>query len=313
MLVMVMHALQSCTPPPSILTLKDSDRNVFYPLLQRQVTHHHFTSYDGTSLSYTYLPNDTARFTVALIHGIAAHGLLYVPLADSLVAAGGAVYLLDIRGHGSSAGKPGHVPDDQTLARDARAFFKHVQSQNPRLPVVVVGHSLGTFIWQAAIAKFDEVTPTGAILLAGGMSPERMSRDLRQLTDQFVYLHKGSFLLSLLGFDSRPIEILLPEDSLLAAGHFNTRYTMRFLMGQNFTTEEYERWLERTREFSLLMVTGSEDEIMSVSALRNACENARGTDKTFKEIPESTHISIIHESIPVLNSWLRSRFNRRKE
>ena len=312
LIITALISLLACSPPPSILEIKPSDRTIFYPLLQRQVEHRSFASYDGTRLSYTFMENDSARFAVAFIHGIAAHSLLYLPLGDSLVAAGGRVYLLDIRGHGSSDGEPGDVPDDEALAKDAHAFFMQIQSENPKLPIVVAGHSLGTFIWESAIAKFDDIQPAGVVLLAGGMNPQDMHHDLKKLGKGFVYVHPGSLMLSTIGFHTRPIEIVLPKDSLLSAGHFNTRYTLKFLRGQRFTTAEFDHWLERTREFPVLMIVGDRDEVMSVPALRKTFQLLKARDKTFVEVPDATHISIIYESTPAMNAWLQKRFLLKK-
>ncbi len=300
--------LAGCATPPSILKIKPSDRTTFYPLLRRQVQRGTFNSYDGTKLSYTYLPNDSARYVAAVIHGIAAHSLLYVPLGDSLVANGGKVYLLDIRGHGESAGNPGDVPGSETLAKDALTFYKAIRRQNPALPIVIIGHSLGTFIWEAALAKYPTLDPAGVVLLAGGMAPGEMSDHLRHLDGHFIYLHPASLFLSWIGFDTRPVEILLPHDSLLAAGHFNTRYTLKFLRGQIFTSAEYDRWLQRTAAFPLLIGVGSDDAIMSIPALKRTFMAAAASDKSFKELPGVTHISIIYESAPVVNDWLRKHF-----
>lgn len=308
LIITVWIMLGACTPPPSILEIKPSDRTTFYPLLQRQVEHRTFSSYDSTQLSYTFMEHDSARFAVAFIHGIAAHSLLYVPLGDSLVAAGGRVYLLDIRGHGVSAGDPGDVPDDEALARDARAFFMKVQFENPGIPIVVAGHSLGTFIWESAIARFNDIQPAGIILLAGGMNPQDMQHDLKKLGKGFVYVHQGSLMLSMVGFHTRPIEIVLPKDSLLSSGHFNTRYTLNFLRGQRFSITEFDHWLERTHDFPVLMVVGNQDEVMSVPAIRRTFKSMEAIDKTLIELPDATHISVIYESAPAVDAWLHKRF-----
>lgn len=308
---LLMLMVGACTPPPSVLEIKPSDRTTFYPLLQREVQRQTFPTYDGTMLSYTFLPNDSARFVVAIIHGIAAHSLLYVPLGDSLVASGGKVYLLDIRGHGVSAGEPGDVPDSETLAKDARAFFLKVKKENPDLPVIILGHSLGTFIWEAGIAKFPDITPDGVILLAGGMSPARLKEGLHDVGKGFVYVHPGSLMLSMVGCDTRPIEIVLPTDSLLSFGHFNTRYTLKFLNGQRFTQSEYDTWLTRSHDFPLLMIVGDKDEVMSLPAIRDAFQSAAASDKKLVELPGTTHISVIYESAPAVDQWLQVRFCRK--
>src|SRR5437763_8578589 len=52
----------------------------------------------------TWQPATDARAAVLITHGLGDHSGRYTDLAESLVAEGNAVYALDQRGHGRSAG-----------------------------------------------------------------------------------------------------------------------------------------------------------------------------------------------------------------
>ena len=99
-----------------------------------------FTARDGTELAYRRtLADPPVRGSVVLVHGSAGDGRAMQPLADSLAAAGFAVYTPDIRGHGASGrrGRIGHVGQ---LEDDLADFLAAVEPPSPRL---LAGYSAG--------------------------------------------------------------------------------------------------------------------------------------------------------------------------
>lgn len=99
-----------------------------------------FTARDGTELAYRHtVPEPPVRGSMVLVHGSASDGRAMQPLADSLAAAGFAVYTPDIRGHGASGrrGRIGHVGQ---LEEDLADFLAAVEPPSPRL---LAGYSAG--------------------------------------------------------------------------------------------------------------------------------------------------------------------------
>jgi alpha-beta hydrolase superfamily lysophospholipase len=85
---------------------------------------------------------DPARLVV-LVHGYGEHIGRYEHVARALVARGATVIGPDHVGHGRSAGERALVEDFEAVVDDVRAV---VQRARDRLPVVMVGHSMGGLI-----------------------------------------------------------------------------------------------------------------------------------------------------------------------
>jgi lysophospholipase len=121
---------------------------------------------DGVRLHHaSWLPHDP-RAVLLVSHGHGEHGGRYAELARFLAERGVAVHAVDHRGHGRSGGPRGHVDRFGDYVRDLEAWRRAVIAGHPpRLPVFLLGHSLGGLIairhLQAHPAAF-----AGAILSA---------------------------------------------------------------------------------------------------------------------------------------------------
>ena len=142
----------------------------------------HFTSpVDGTVLAtYAWTEVDRPRGVVQVAHGLAEHSARYDRLARALNAAGYVVHAADHRGHGRSiVGTPGDFGDAgfDGLISDVAAFGAHLAETHPRLPLVLVAHSMGSFAAQSVLlehsAQYAAVVLSGSTaldVLAAGMA-----------------------------------------------------------------------------------------------------------------------------------------------
>jgi lysophospholipase len=106
----------------------------------------HFLSRQ-TELFYQSWTTPRARATLVLTHGMGEHSEAYVKSADALARLGWNVIAWDLRGHGRSAGKRGHVDHFTDYTGDLSQFLLHLQ-KNGQLPeaFALVGHSMGGLI-----------------------------------------------------------------------------------------------------------------------------------------------------------------------
>ena len=109
---------------------------------------------DGTPIFVrAFLPEGAQpRAVLQLAHGMAEHSARYARLASALTAQGIAVYANDHRGHGETAGDPsalGYFADTEgweKVVDDQHVLTEEIQSRHPKLPIVLFGHSMGSFI-----------------------------------------------------------------------------------------------------------------------------------------------------------------------
>lgn len=121
--------------------------------------HTSLTSSDGTQVAVrTWLPDGPPRGVVQLTHGMGEHVLRYAPLAGDLTAAGWAVVGQDHRGHGATALGPDRLGDLgpagwEGLVDDVGLLLEHARSEHPGVPVVLLGHSMGSFAVQQLLGR----------------------------------------------------------------------------------------------------------------------------------------------------------------
>ncbi len=168
------------------------------------------TAHDGTSLfTHRWLPDGGVRAVVQVLHGMAEHSARYARLAETLTSTGYAVYAHDHRGHGRTAGTANrmYLADESgwsKLVDDARSVTATIREEHPEVPVVLVGHSMGSAVAREyVIRRSDELAGlvlSGAIadpgaLGAAGVQVARLEAALRGR-------HHVSGLLNTLSFGS---------------------------------------------------------------------------------------------------------------
>ncbi len=130
-----------------------------------------YPSSDGTTIHVrSWLPARGADVTgvVQIAHGMGEHGGRYRPVAERLTDLGYAVYAADHRGHGHSmAGEPGDLGANgwNLLVEDMAALTTILRRTHPELPVVLFGHSLGSFAVQQYL--LDHAALVDAAVLCG--------------------------------------------------------------------------------------------------------------------------------------------------
>jgi alpha-beta hydrolase superfamily lysophospholipase len=99
----------------------------------------HFSSADGTPLRGARWGG--ADRDVLLVHGLAEHVGRYGHVAEALVQAGWRVTFVELRGHGQSGGRRGHVERWSRYTEDVAAAAAQIGR-----PFVLVAHSMGGLV-----------------------------------------------------------------------------------------------------------------------------------------------------------------------
>jgi alpha-beta hydrolase superfamily lysophospholipase len=157
-----------------------------------------------------WMPEGPAKAVVMLSHGMAEHSGRYARLAEALCGAGYGLYALDQRGHGRTAdegtlGLYAETDGWNKVVGDLASLNQHIGQQQPGLPIILLGHSMGSYIAQAYLLHHS-ASLHGAILSGSNFQPvalyraarviariERLRQGLRGRSVLIEFLSFGSF------------------------------------------------------------------------------------------------------------------------
>jgi len=104
-------------------------------------------SVGGIALQYRAWEIASPRAALVVVHGLGEHSGRYEQFGASMADYGFSSYACDLRGHGRSEGRRGHVRSFGVLLQDLDRFRREVQGlAADGLPVFLLGHSLGGLI-----------------------------------------------------------------------------------------------------------------------------------------------------------------------
>jgi alpha-beta hydrolase superfamily lysophospholipase len=133
---------------------------------------------DGITLAcYRWLAPEPAVGVVQIAHGMGEHALRYAPFAEYLNRAGFHVYANDHRGHGRTAENKKVLGDFGAagwngLVADMAQLTRHAHATHRAVPIVLLGHSMGSFAAQQYILDHSGLI-TG-VILSGSASLDRL-------------------------------------------------------------------------------------------------------------------------------------------
>lgn len=255
-------------------------------------TEHTFVDAEGVTITYYTWGSGIPKAVVQIVHGIGEYGTRYEALAQSLVAAGYAVYAIDYRGHGATGvrqydgdltklGRPG-AGGIRAIIRGLKQFRDIAHDMFPDAPIVLLGHSMGSLLAQRRLNEtaddYDGVILSGTAYrtlrhmnsgdlakrhrVPGGNGHEWLSRDPKVAE---------AFRDDPLTFDAKVAKLFGIADGLRLLG----------------------RPRKLTRDIPMLIIIGSDDPLggpRSVELLGEAYRTRGGlTDVTVNVYPDARH------------------------
>lgn len=191
----------------------------------------------------SWASGDNPRGVIQMLHGLGEHIGRYDRFANAALGRGYVVYGHDHRGHGRSEGERGYFADAQgwhKVIEDVRLVNDHIRESHPALPVVLLGHSMGSFIAETFAMHYGE--RLRALLLSGSSWPLRIQtlpgRLLAKLESLRVGKRGNSAMVNALGFNAfnRPFRPIRTEMDWLSRDEAEVdRYIADPLCGGPFT------------------------------------------------------------------------------
>ncbi|MHC1721289.1 MAG: lysophospholipase [Clostridiaceae bacterium] len=146
---------------------------------------------------YKWSPENDIRLkgVVQISHGMAEVSGRYKRLAKALTSEGYIVYANDHRGHGKTAGclkNVGYLGDADGfswLVRDMHQLSQIIKSENPMLPLYLLGHSMGSFLSQRYVQLYGK--EIAGLILSGTNGRQGLVLDMGIIIAQMEILFKG--------------------------------------------------------------------------------------------------------------------------
>ncbi len=152
-----------------------------------------YTARDGLEITaHRWAPDGPPRAVLQITHGMGEHVQRYGPLADALTAQGVVVYGQDHRGHGVTAasdaelGQLGPTGWDE-LVHDVDLLVGLARAENPGLPLVLFGHSMGSFAVQQYLVDHSDRVSAAALTGTAAIDLIEPALDLDAPLDLVMY------------------------------------------------------------------------------------------------------------------------------
>jgi acylglycerol lipase len=230
------------------------------------------------------------RGVLVIHHGLADYGARYGDLARRLVDAGYAVWALDMRGHGRSAGPRVSSPSIDAYLDDLDRVMAVVRAAEPGRPVFLLGHSLGGLI--ATLYGLErDATLAGLVLSAPALafpSPPLEAALIRTIAGvspdaRILATPHGNF-------SSDPtMAAQLDADPLVYAPPGPARTARAALDG---VARVWAR--PHALTVPLLALHGTADRLTGPAGSRDLVRRAGGDDRTLRLYPGLAH-DLLHE------------------
>ncbi|MDT0181923.1 alpha/beta fold hydrolase [Microbacterium oleivorans] len=279
-----------------------------------------FIDAHGVAIVYDVHPAEgTPRGVVQLLHGVGEHAGRYAALIAALTADGFTVYADDHRGHGRT-GLRQHDGDHSRLGRlgpgglraaiaACRQFTGIIRGRHPDLPLVLLGHSWGSFLAQKLVnadpRAYDALVLSGSSLLWPG------ALNAAPLNKRWA------------GADATGVE-WLSTDAAVGRAFLDDPLTTTVPLPTLFGPADTVRLLGKPKrdlgvDLPVLLMVGRDDPVggpRSVHRLADAYRTRSGlTDVTTLVYPDARH-EIFNEHCAAevradLLAWLDARIARR--
>ncbi len=221
---------------------------------------------------------DVASGTVVIVHGFNSHSGQYQWVGEQFVSRGLAVYALDLRGRGRSDGERYYVEKIEDYVDDVATLVRTAKSENPGLPVFVLGHSAGGVV--SCVYTLDHQSEIDGLICESFAYelpvPDLVLSFLKGLSH--ITHHTHVFSLKNEDFSRDPEVVESMNNDPLIKGESQPAQTAAVMINAS------ERL---SNEFPLitlpvLILHGTDDKATKPSGSRHFYEQAGSTDKTLK-------------------------------
>src|SRR3954466_1188351 len=251
----------------------------------------------------------TPRATVVLAHGASEHGGRYAWTGEELARRGYAVYAIDHRGHGRSAGDRAVVDRMRNAVEDLHTLVERAARAHPGRPLVLLGHSMGGAVALAYTAEHEDALD--ALVLSGPLAVLEPASPAQRIVGRVLSAVAPS--LGVVAIDSTAVSrdpqvVTDYDDDPL---NYHGKLPARTVAELSQAIEGFPEAVTRFR-LPLLVMHGTADRLVPIAGGEMVAERAGSEDKTFKRYDGLFH-EILNEPerqqvVNDMADWLDARF-----
>ncbi len=263
-------------------------------------------SYDGVELYYQQDIPEQVKALVVLVHGLGEHSGRYDYVTQVLNSKGYGVFRFDNRGHGKSGGARGYLADFRQYIEDAHTIVALAEGQFPKLPVFMLGHSMGGFITACYGIKYPKKLK-GQIFSGPAIGPIPSMEELRKMN-----------------VDEQPLKIipnglshLICRSQKVVEEYINDPWNLKVFTVKllaSFTIDGLD-WLQASYgeySYPCLILHGEQDQIVPKAASEAFYEQCSSPDKMLKILPDLYHEILNEEAekadiLEEISRWIKER------
>ena len=258
-------------------------------------------------------PEGKPRGVVVIVHGFNSHSGQYLWTAEQFASNGLAVYALDLRGRGRSEGERYYADKMKDYTDDVQTLVTTAKSENPGLPVFLLGHSAGGVI--SCNYVLDHPSEVDGLICESFAYelpvPDIVLSFLKGLS--YITHHTHIFSLHNKDFSRDPAVVESMNDDILIKGESQPAQTAKVLIdGARRLTDEFVNIT-----LPVLILHGTEDKATSPSGSQHFYEKAGSTDKTLKLYEGHFHdlLNDVDKEIVIadIQNWIDERIPAQQE
>ncbi len=247
-------------------------------------------SADQTALTVRRVrPRGEVRARLGWVHGVAEHGGRYLPTLRALAERGFESAIVDLRGHGGSAGRRVHLLSFDEYLDDVEALLDHLGDSGDS-PLFALGHSMGGLVLTRTLQERRHALPPlrGAVLLSPFFGLSMQLPIWKEVA--------GRALSRLLPWFAMPTDLdvaALSKDpavgeAYLSDPHISKKATARWYTE---TVSQLPQALQGAEAFDLplLMMHGEEDGLTCVESAKTFYGRVPSADKELRLWPGLRH------------------------
>jgi alpha-beta hydrolase superfamily lysophospholipase len=226
----------------------------------------------------SWQPAGTPRAVMILVHGFNAHSGYMVWPGEQFAANGFASYALDLRGRGNSEGERFYVEDLSDYHGDVDRLVEIARSENPGLPVFVLGHSAGGVIATSYVYEHqDEISGLVCESFAFDVGlPHLVQLALEGIGKLLPHVHV--FSLNNVDFSRDAAHVERMNNDPLIHKESQPAETARVLL---LAAEALKKHMPNFN-VPVFIIHGTEDKATRPAGSQYFYDNAGSTDKTLK-------------------------------